>query len=171
MVYARLRGCDIRELSFTSGLPIPILGVCNTHLLAPRSSRRPICLSIELFPEEGFHILITTTGACILTVCKGLPCASRCRGAVLGYAFLLRKLNVSWGSYLGVEGGGSGKTRGLSFCWGCRARDGNYSERALGICGPIYEAAAAKSHQKITTILDMRIKATRTLYLFNFNSL
>lgn len=67
-----------------------------------------------------------------------------------------QKTDVFWGSYLGVEGGGSGKTRGL-LSTACRALDRNYSERALGICGPIYEAACTKSHHNSTTILDMQI--------------
>lgn len=67
-----------------------------------------------------------------------------------------QKTDVSWGSYLGVEGGGSGKTRGLLSAATALEMEIILNELSV-VCGPIYEAAATKSHHKITTILEMRI--------------
>jgi hypothetical protein len=67
-----------------------------------------------------------------------------------------QKTDVSWGSYLGVEGGGSGKTRGLLSATTTLEMEIILNELSV-VCGPIYEAATTKSHQKITTILEMRI--------------
>jgi hypothetical protein len=68
-----------------------------------------------------------------------------------------QKTDVSWGSYLGVEGGGSGKTRGLLSTAATALEMEIILNELSVICGPIYEAAVTKSHHKITTITEMRI--------------